>query len=71
MPRPLTHAPDGGMFGFPLCESKQGDTASREQDVDCDDCLDLLEDAELPLMRRMARNGFEFTSKAPFGVTLT
>ncbi|MCW2929950.1 MAG: hypothetical protein JWM19_912 [Actinomycetia bacterium] len=70
MPRPLTHAPDGGMMGFPLCESKQGDVADLETDVDCGDCLDLLEDAELPLMRRMARHGFGFTNKAPFGVTL-
>lgn len=57
----LIHAPDGGMMGYPLCQSKEGDTTDYEQDVDCPECLDELEAAGQELIDRLLKNGFEFT----------
>lgn len=48
-------------MGYPLCQSKEGDTTDYEQDVDCPECLDELEAAGQELIDRLLKNGFEFT----------
>lgn len=43
MPNPAIHAPHGStLCPGALCESPSGDVTTRECDVDCPDCLDLL-----------------------------
>ena len=43
MARKVIHAPDGAMIPGSLCQEPTGDVSTFECDVDCADCLDLLE----------------------------
>lgn len=58
--RPFVHAPDGGSVGHALCENPNGDVNNYEQYVDCPDCLDALEAADVSLRQRMRKHGFQF-----------
>lgn len=41
-----THAPDGGSIPGSLCQEPTGDVTTTERDVDCPDCLDLLDSSD-------------------------
>jgi hypothetical protein len=58
--RPPIHAPDGGIVGHALCENPHGDVTDYERDVDCPDCLDALDEADVSLRQRMRNHGFQF-----------
>ena len=63
--RPFIHAPDGGSFGHALCENPRGDVTEYERDVDCGECLDALERADVGLLQRMRKHGFQFLDSRP------
>lgn len=46
MARNVIHAPDGAMIPGSLCQEPTGDVSTFECDVDCSDCLDLLEESD-------------------------
>lgn len=56
MTRSFVHAPDGSKF-YPgaLCENRTGDCTATFDDVDCPECLDLLEELPEDAFPRFAR----------------
>lgn len=55
----VDHAPDGGITCAALCEAPEGDTTTDESDVNCPDCLDLLEALPPGSFVRLARHAVE------------
>jgi hypothetical protein len=49
--RTHVHAPDGYTIPGSLCE-QDGDTTIHQRDVDCPDCLDMMEHADWPTLIR-------------------
>jgi hypothetical protein len=58
--RPPIHAPDGGAFAHALCENPSGDINDYERYVDCPECLDALDAADVGLRQRLRKHGFHF-----------
>jgi len=69
--RPVIHAPDGGIVGHALCENPRGDVTDYERDVDCPDCLDALDGADIALRQRLRKHGFQFLAPQIGRVTRT